>query len=163
MSLAFIIFQEYPKTMSAINSQLIRVELLLSKTSHLCLSRRMHLSNESLKQVDEALELVDAKIGEFGLVSIGEFIADIIEVFCHYSAGRVNTEASSINRTNEYLEKMLAVVGWRLKAANVDYDFPEQRINNWGLLPLTKQIQVLFINRFRNFFFRFYLIFVCSD
>lgn len=159
MSLAFIIFQEYPKTMSAINSQLMRVELLLSKTSHLCLSRRMHLSNESLKQVDEALELVDAKIGEFGLVSIGEFIADIIEVFCHYSAGRVNTDVSSINRTNEHLEKMLAVVGWRLKAANVDYDFPERRINNWSLLPLTKQIQVCIRIVFDIFLFKVFFFF----
>ena len=48
--------------MSAINSQLMRVELLLSKTSHLCLSRRMHLSSESLKQVDEALELVRVRV-----------------------------------------------------------------------------------------------------
>lgn len=143
MSLAFIIFQEYPNTMSAINIQLMRVERILSKTSHLCLSRRMHLSNESLKQVDEALELIDVKIGEFGLVSIGEFIADIIEVFCHYAAGRVDVEASSIDRGYELLDKMLLVVGWRLKDANGDYDFLERRVNNWGLLPLTKQIQVL--------------------
>lgn len=142
MSLAFIIFQEYPKTMSVINTQLARVERLLSKSSQLCLSRRMHLSNDALKQVDEALELVDAKIGEFGLVSIGEFIADIIEVFCHYTPGRVDIEASTIDRAYEHLDKMLAVAGWRLKAANSDYNFPERRTTNWGLLPLSKQIQV---------------------
>lgn len=150
MSLAFIIFQEYPKTMSAINEQLKIVESLLNKSNGQqqqqqqgTTTRRVRLSGESLKQVDESLELIDSKIGEFGLISISEFIADIIEIFCQYSTARVDVEHASICRAHMLVSKMLALVSPRLRHAASDYGFPEKRLVNWGLLPLSQRIQVL--------------------
>lgn len=153
MSLAFIIFQEYPKTISAISSQLTRVEQMLTKSGQSSAPRKIRLSNESANEVDDAIEFVDAKIGEFGLVSIAEFIADIIEVFCQYVGGRMDLERTNIGLANEFLGKLLAAIGPKLNAVNSEYDSPEKRLSNWALLPLSQRIQVELENRIESSLF----------
>ena len=153
MSLAFIIFQEYPKTISAISSQLTRVEQMLTKSGQSSAPRKIRLSNESANEVDDAIEFVDAKIGEFGLVSIAEFIADIIEVFCQYVGGRMDLERTNIGLANEFISKLLAAIGPKLNAVNSEYDSPEKRLSNWALLPLSQRIQVELENRIESSLF----------
>lgn len=121
--------------MSAINIQLNKVESLLAKAT----PNRIRLSSESLKRIDESLEIVDAKIGEFGLVSIGEFIADIIEVFCQYTRASVDTYGANIVRANELIEQMLVKVGPKLRAVIPEYE--DKRLRNWGLLLVSQRLQ----------------------
>lgn len=124
--------------MSAINAELKKVESILSKSS----SGRLRLSSDALKEIDESLEWIDIKIGEFGLISVGEFIADIIEVFCQYVAGRIDTDKTSVSRACELVQKMTAKVAPPLKAAHKEYDPLDKRPSKWAPLPLSQIIQV---------------------
>lgn len=130
--------------MSAINEELKKIESLMNRSSN-ARGTRVHLSTDSLKEVDDSLEVIDLKIGEFGLVSIAEFIADIIEIFCQYVGGKVEVEQTSVSRANSLIEKMVATVGPKLKAANANYESLEKRVDNWGMLPLSRRIQVRLI------------------
>jgi hypothetical protein len=141
LSLAFVIFREYPATMGAISIQLKTLEAILSETNMSespCCS--LAGDNRVEEKIDDAIEYVDKKLAEYGLVSIAEFISDLIEVFCKYVNVDLNSSEEKLTPTFDMCVRTLEAVSKKFKIINTSYVEPTQRATSWGLLTLTEKI-----------------------
>lgn len=145
MSLAFIIFREYPTTMLAISEQLKKLETILAdvSTTDPCCSFLLGggggINSKVAASIDDVIETVNKLIGDFGLVSVAEFIADIIEIFCKYV--NINVSMDTFAGSHQLLEQVLERLSRRLMVINEQYENPNRRASVWSLLDLTELIQ----------------------
>jgi vacuolar-type H+-ATPase subunit H len=91
MSIAFVVFHEYPDTMRAItdhvNTAIKQIDIFdCKKKGRTCMTCAALLCCIPciLSRFGTILALIDKLIGDFGIVHVAEFIANIAEVFCKH-------------------------------------------------------------------------------
>ena len=164
MSVAFVMFDEHPDTMKAISDQVSSaIKSVEGHSTQGCIS--VFLCGAALlSKFNSLLGLLDQKIGDFGLVKVGEFVVSLIEVFCRF----LNIDLSDTQKLtylSESIKDLVSGVSNALKSIFGNSIPSTERSSKWAPLNITQKIhsklskfetQSAIVGRTVNSFQRFY-------
>ena len=141
MSVAFVMFDEFPDTMKAITEQVGNAIKSVQNlpTSGGCIGALL-CGAALFSQFNTLLGSLDQKIGDFGLVKVGEFIASIIEVFCRFINQIDPSKTEKITQISESIKDLIKRVAAPLKSQFSSSIPDAERSGKWEVLSITKKI-----------------------
>jgi len=140
MAVAFVVFEDYPETLNAINEQLNKaISEIQGFNTNGCLAIAL-CSAAILSRYNSILGVIDSALGKLGIVKVAEFVANIIEVFCKFF--NVNPkDFDNISAIAESIEEIVNKIANGLRSIFGD-DIPKcERKSKWGSLSITDRIK----------------------